>query len=320
MNKIKNQESKIKIITQKLKFFVLSYGFTFCVLAFTLSCFAQDKIVAIVNNDIITQKDLNDFINFMRMQLSAEYKEAELENKVESIKSDLLDRLIEDRIILQEAKKDKLEIDGNKVKEKIDQIKRRYVSDREFQDALSQQGLVQADLESRIREQLLMYNIIDTRIRREILIKPGEVTDFYQQNLEEFRIPEQREFNFIIVADKDLSREVFNNLKDNQDFAGVAKKYSLAVEKSSAKKGQELREDIERAIFTLNLGESSEPTEIEDSFYIFKLVNIIPSRQQVLSEAQDRIYAFLFEMKMQEGLTRWLGGLKEHSYIKILED
>jgi len=35
-------------------------------------CFAQDKIVAVVNDEIITQKDLNDFVNFMRMQLSIE--------------------------------------------------------------------------------------------------------------------------------------------------------------------------------------------------------------------------------------------------------
>jgi len=42
--------------------------FAFCFFTFALTCFAQDKIIAIVNKDIITQKDLNDFINFMRVQ------------------------------------------------------------------------------------------------------------------------------------------------------------------------------------------------------------------------------------------------------------
>ncbi len=63
--------------------------------------FAQDKIAAIVNNDIITQKDLDDFLNFMRIQLSQDYSGKELENKIQAMKPDLLDRLIEDRLILQ---------------------------------------------------------------------------------------------------------------------------------------------------------------------------------------------------------------------------
>ena len=68
-------------------------------------CYAQDKIVAVVNNDIITRKDLSDFMNFMRMQLSHQYKGKELDAKVAETKRGLLDKLIEDHLILQEAKK-----------------------------------------------------------------------------------------------------------------------------------------------------------------------------------------------------------------------
>src|SRR3989338_6450398 len=67
--------------------------------------FAQDKIVAIVNNEVITQKDLDDFLNFMRMQYAQELKGRELENKIQSMKIVLLDKLIEDRLMLQDAQK-----------------------------------------------------------------------------------------------------------------------------------------------------------------------------------------------------------------------
>ena len=119
-------------------------------------CFAQDKIVAVVNNEIITQKDLNDFVNFMRMQLSIELTGEQLEQKIQSMKADLLNKLIEDRIILQEAKKNKVLVDENRVKAKIDEIKGHYGREAEFQAALVQQGLAQADLELRLREQLLI--------------------------------------------------------------------------------------------------------------------------------------------------------------------
>ena len=311
---------KTKNSAQNLKFWILFFALAFCILCLAPCSFAQDKIVAIVNNDVITQKDLDDFINFMRMQLAAEYKGEELENKIQSMKSDLLDKLIEDRLILQEANKNNIKIDEDRVKVKINEIKKHYSSDSEFQSELSQRGLVQADIESKIREQLLMYNIIDLKIRSKIIIKPTEVTEFYQKNTEEFVLPEQREFEPITLGEEKFAKEIYNNLKNGQKLEDLIMRYSLSVNKVKAIKGEQLRKDIEDVVFKMKPGEVSEPIKIEDKYYLFKLDSIIPPSQQKLSEVQDRIYAFLFNKKMQEELIKWLDEIKAHSYIKILQD
>ncbi|MCM8781050.1 MAG: SurA N-terminal domain-containing protein, partial [Candidatus Omnitrophica bacterium] len=108
---------------------VLMTSYISFLFSFIPTCFAQNKIVAIVNNDVITQKDLEGFINFARIQLAAEYQGEELENKVQSLRPDLLDRLIDDRLLLQEAKNNNIKIDETRIKAKIEQIKRRYASD-----------------------------------------------------------------------------------------------------------------------------------------------------------------------------------------------
>ena len=288
-------------------------------LATSYELFAQDKIIAIVNKDIITQKDLNDFINFMRVQLATEYKGEQLETKIQSMKLDLLDKLIEDRLILQEAKKDNIGIDPDRIKAKINEIKKHYGSDTEFQNAIAKQGLVQADIEAKIREQLLMYSVIDIEIRSKIIIKPGEVTDFYQENTEKFILPEQREFESVTVDNENLANEVFDQLKSGQELQDVANRYSLTVNKFSCVRNGQLRKDIEDTVFKINLAQISTPVKIENNYYIFKLNNIIPPRHQNLSEVQDEIYSMLFNKKMQEALTKWLDELKERSYIKILQ-
>jgi parvulin-like peptidyl-prolyl isomerase len=320
MHKVKTKNSEVKIIIKNLKFYILCCIFVFYAFSFALTCFGQDKIVAIVNNDVITQKDLSDFVNFMRVQLAAEYKGEELENKIQSMKLDLLDKLIEDRLILQEAKKNDIKIDDSRIRARIDEIRKRYASDMEFQEALDRQGLVQADLELRIREQILMYNIIDMKIRSKILIKPAEITDFYQKNTQEFILPQQREFQTISIGEESLAKEIYNNLKSGQELQDLAKKYSLSVNKIKAEKGGQLRKDIEEIVFKMNPGDVSQPTQIEDQYYIFRLDNIIPPTQQSLSEVQDKIHAFLFNKKMQEEMTKWLDELKVTSYIKILQD
>lgn len=293
--------------------FILAYSLQLTILN---SLFAQDKIVAIVNGDIITQKDLNDFLNFMRVQLATELKGKELETKIQSMKLDLLDKLIEDRLILQEAKKAKVIIDEDRVKAKIREIRERYPSDREFQKLLAQQGLVQADLEAKIREQLLMYNIVEIEIRSKIVINPGEVTDFYQNNTQEFRLPEQREFEAIKIEDENIVKGISDSLKKDEPLEDLIKKYSLEVNRLNAIEGQ-LRSDIANIVFKLKPDELTQPQKLQDGYYIFKLNRIIPPQQQGLCDVQDKIYNFLFDRKMQEELTRWVDELKEHSYIKI---
>ena len=287
---------------------------------FWVSSFAQDKIVAIVNNDIITQKDLNDFISFMRVQLFTEYKGGQLENKIQSMKLDLLNKLIEDRLILQEAKKSNIRIGQDRIKARIDEIKRQYPAERDFQNALAQQGFVQADIESKIKEQLLMHTIIEIKIKSKIVISPSEVTDFYQENIEKFILPEQREFESLTIADENTAKGISESLKRGEKLEETANKYSLLINKFSALRGGQLKKDIEEEVFKLNSGEISLPIKIQNNYYIFKLNNIIAPHQQNLSEAQDSIYAFLSDKKIQEALMRWLDELRAQSYIKIMQE
>lgn len=282
--------------------------------------FAQDKVAAIINNDIITQKDLNDFLNFMRVQLSAEYKGEQLENKIQSMKLDLLGKLIEDKLILQEARNQKIIIEESRIKAKIDEIRNRIGSDAEFQKSLKQQGLVQADLEKKIKEQLLMYGIIDYKIRSKIVVDPSEVTEFYGRNKEEFISREQREFEAIAVEDEQTAMKISSELKEGQPIAAVAEKYKAEITKFNVGRYEELKKEITSAISGLNINEASNPVKSENKFYIFVLTKIIPFRQHSLDEAKDSIQNFLFERKMQEKLGEWLDELKKRSYIKILSD
>ena len=282
--------------------------------------YAQDKVVAIVNNEIITQKELNDFFNFIRLQYSREFKGKALEEKIGSMKQDLLKRLIEDRIMLQKAKEEKITIDPAKIMSKINEIKKRYALESDFERDLAGQGLVQADLENKIREQMLTYTIIDQKVRSKIVLRPDEITNYYNQNKRQFLKPEQRILSVIILQDEGLAKTVSYQLQLGTKIDDLAGKYSFTTDILTASQGQELRSEIEDTVFKLGIGEVSGPVKVDQQYYIFKLDNIIGSQQLNLAQAQDKIQAFLFEKKLQEALVRWLDELKIQSYIKILEN
>lgn len=296
--------------------------FIFCLFmtvlpAVTALTYAEDKIVAIVNREIITQKDLDDFMNFMYLQLSAKYQGKELEDKMNGVKPDLLNRLIEDKLILEEAKKENIQVDEARVKAKISEIKSNYPSEAEFQDALVKQGLTQADIEKRIREQLLIFEIIDLQIRKKIIVSPKEVTDFYEEHKEEFVQPETRRVNSLITKNEVLANKVISSLGQGADLDKISKEYSLELNDLGAVKKGQLVKEIEDVIFNMDVGSISQAIKVGDAYYIFKLGEILPLKKYNLVEVQEEIYYRLYELKMQEGLTQWLEDLRKKAYVEI---
>ena len=310
------EPSKVKSSMKKAKFLILICTFTFYLSPITFYSYAQDKIIAIVNNEIVTQKDLDEFIYFVRLQFSSEYQGKELEDKIQSLKADLFKKLIEDKIILQEAKKNKLNLDEDRIKAKMDEVKKRYSSLEEFQQALAKDGLVPADIERKMRDQLLMITIVDEKVRRKIIVTPSEVSDYYQSNKQEFELGQQREIEAVLINDENTAKSVNAQLKKEIPLDDLVNTYSLTVNKLKVTKN-ELRPEIEKAVFSLGLNQISEPVKSEEGFYVFRLNKIIPPRQQDLSEAQDQINSLLFNQKMKVELNKWLEGLKKKSYIKI---
>lgn len=303
---------------RRIKLMVLIFMFL-SLAAYSIS-FAEDKIIAIVNNEVITSKDLNDFQNFMRMQLASEYKGKELETKVQSMKLDLLSRLIEDRLILQEAKKLKVQANKSRISGRITEMKKRYGSEIEFQNSLRQQGMTQADLETKISEQFMMYGIIEIKVRSKVTISPAEINNFYNQHKQDFVTSEEREVSVVSISSENMAKEIARSLKSFQNLSDLANKYGLSQEQMKVSKNGQLSKEVEEVIFKLNLNDISEPVKVQTNYYIFQVNNIIPPKAQTVMEARDNISSYLFTKKMQESLVKWIDELKKHSYIKIFQN
>jgi parvulin-like peptidyl-prolyl isomerase len=287
--------------------------------AFPPACLPQDKVVAVVNDEIITQKDLDGFISFMRVQLAREYSQDRLEQKIDTMKQDLLQRLIEDRLILQEARKSNIAVDKNRIKAKIAELKRAHNSEREFQEFLIRQGVTESDLEQKMRDQMMTYEIIETKIKNKIVVKPSEITEYYSANPGQFFVPEQREFISIVVEDQALAQKISVDLKAGKAAEGVAVEYSAKPNTFTAKKGGELKAEIENVVFALNLNDVSDAVKIDNAYYVFKLLTIVPESKQELIEAQNAINRMLLDKKMQESMIEWIDQLKKKAYINIMQ-
>lgn len=288
--------------------------------ALSSKIYATDKIIAVVNNEVITQKDLNDFLHFMRIQLSRDYSGRELEEKIQSMKLSLLDKLIEDRLILQEATREKIKIDDSRVKAKISEIKKNFTTEQDFENDIAKEGLTQADIEKKIKDQFLTYYTVETKIKSKIRVTPEEVTKFYNENINEFKTPDVRKLKTISFDNGGVAESFSYDLRTGQSVEDLATRYPFKIDDLEVSHEGELRKDIEDVVFKLNIGDSSSPIKVNDKYIIFSLAEIIPSKKLPLSEAQDKIQTFLYNQKSQQEMAKWIDELKAKSYIKITQN
>ncbi|MCM8770556.1 MAG: peptidyl-prolyl cis-trans isomerase [Candidatus Omnitrophica bacterium] len=289
----------------------------FSILCLTQGIGAQDKIVAVVNREIITQSDVNNFSKFIRMQLATQYHGKDLEEKFFEIMPRILERLIEDKLIIQEAKKEGIKIDEARIKAALEEMKRQYPSENAFREDIVRQGLTQADIEDKIRNQLMMQAIIEIKIRNKIRINPKEVTDFYQQHQDELNKPASRDVLSISIPDAVTARRVWEDLKKKDDFSEVAHSYNLQVNELGQIQPGQLKKELDEIISLLAVGEISDIVKFDNKFYIFKLQRINPPQKRSFEEVRQDIYNYIFEQKMQDAMDKWLNELKAKAYIEI---
>jgi peptidyl-prolyl cis-trans isomerase SurA len=305
MNNI-NQEKTVKKIL-----LLVSLALFMC----TCNSYAiEDKVVAIVNNEVITKAELDVYINLLKMQIgeSGWQQYGMTQRKV-------LEDLIEKRLIVQEAKNKKIQADERIVESRLAKMEKGFSSSGEFSDFLRQQGLSLSELEGHVKEQILGEKLINSQIRSMIFINPSEVTDYYRNHTSDFCFPERVQVDSIFTEGEDAIKEAYGKLESGADFPQIQKQYSQRSNLGLIDKGQ-LRPEIEGVIFSLEVGKFSEPFPTREGYYIFLVREKLPPSQKKLTDVQPEIYNMLWEEKFNTKLKQFIQELKEKAYIVIKDE
>ncbi len=287
----------------------------------------EDAIIAVVNDELITLKDLRDYIQSTYVSLVAEgMPDAQLKKVMGDLEVNGINKLIEDKLILSKANEIGIIVRDKLVDERVEKIKKKYASEQAFMDSLIQNGATLTDLRNKILNQLKIQFVIEHEIKSKIYVNPQEVTEFYENNMSDFQRPDRVDLDSIYIASngnmkqaRARSEEAAKLLAEGKDFKEVSAKYSDAPSIGIVERGQTLP-TIEKTIFNLAEGEVSEAVEIEGAgIYIFKLIRRTPARNASLEEVKNSISQRLEQKKFKEAILRWLKKLKEDAYIEIKE-
>ncbi len=318
--------------------FVVVIGFSISKGAITCQADVVDRVLAIVNNEIITLSDLNlhygPYLNDIKERGYSLEQQRELLFKA---REKVLDEIIRQKLTGQAIKRSKVTVAEKQIVDEIERIKNTYgYADAEFIEALHNQGLTLDGYRKRLEERLLRENLINLEVVSKIVITPGDIQAYYEEHSDLYAGKKQYHLlNIIMPVAPDDEEElkqgiqqkmemVLERLKKGQSFETLAKTYS---ESPFASEGgdlglfnfDQLSPQIQEALKGLKAGEYTSILDTEQGYQIFFIENIVSAKGKSLAEAapeiQEKVYKTIVDQKFQE----WIDNLRKRSHIKIMK-
>jgi len=312
----------------------LRLGLSFLLLFFTVAFLYDqevvEEIVAIVNDDIITLSEYRAEFQANYQALRAQLQGEEFDRQYDFLKKNLLNQMITDVLLMQEAKKMEDFNVEEQMKIYVDNLKKEnnIESDEEFIRILRQQGMDYDEWRKMLRNNLLKEAVIVSQVHRSIVVDESEIVNYHKSHPEEFTEPPEYTLKAIYISSDNeveaVKREIVEKIAAGEDFGSLASQYSTGPEKDadgdlgSFKQG-ELAKDLEEAVEKLKVGEITPWIQFRDGWYLLKLVEKKESRLQEFEEARRQIEQRLFNQKAQKRFEEFMKELRAKSYIKILK-
>lgn len=301
--------------------------------AFLASGQVVEEIVAVVNDDIITLSQYRQYYDQTYQMLRAQFQGEEFETQLSQAKSQILDTMITDLLLLQQAKKRQLSA-GEEVKNYIDRLKREnnIETDAQFRQALLQQGVSYDQFVKQIEEGLLRQILISIEVDRTIVVDEAEGINYHKQNPQEFTEPEEYKLRAIYLSTEIRTAEELEAKKEEvsarlgagEDFTTLASESGDSPLKDNQgdlgfiKQG-ELDPALGAAVAKLQAGEATPWVQAKNGWYILKLEEKKESRLKPFEEVRNEIYDNIFRERRMKKLTEYLTELKAKNYIKIIK-
>ncbi len=291
-----------------------------------------DQIVAEVNGEIITYSELKRILDPIYAQYSKVYGGEDLISRVRMARTEALNQLIENKLVLQEAKAQGLEMNEDAVTERLKEIKGRFPNEETFLETLKKEGTSYDSFVSQVKDQLLIKALVGREVTSRVIVSPKEVKEFYELHKEKFSEGEKVHLFHIMVKkdpqnlflSEETARQLLKKVKDGEDFQQLAKNYS---EGPNADKGGDLGfvqpgqliPQLSDAAFKIAVGQTSDLIDVQGAYHILWVKEKTQSEIKSLDQVERQVEDAVFRQKATEMNQKWISSLREKAFISVFE-
>ncbi len=277
-------KKRLKLITYMLVFVFLVTG-------------CGSKVVATINGEKITEEKLNTRLEQMAAFYGYDLNSEEGENIKSFLQGQVLETMIQETVILQAAKKEKVSYDKNALKEEMKKAKENFSSEKNYQEYLNKYKLSEKDLKEMIYKSMLIEKLFKEKTK-DITKGTGDAQEYYNEDPEEFKVPEQVKVRHILVKTEAEAQDILAALNKGEDFVKLVKEKSIdpAAKQNEGlydyfTKDANFVDEFKDAAFAIKkVGEYTKtPVKTTHGYHIIKLEGREEEKQLTFDEVKQRI-------------------------------
>lgn len=274
-----------------------------------------DRIVAVVNGEIITFQDLQQRVRMVTGQTPDPGAVGEAMPQV-------LESMIDDIILRQEAQRLKIEVSDSEVENEIRQFKvRRRLSEDEFERSLRLQGLTQEQFKEQSRQDIVKHKMLGYMVRRKVVVTQEEIDAYVEKNRAELTTERTVDMQLLVSVDADRAEALFDELNGGGiSFDEAVERYSVGPKVNNGVmtdvRWREMDEPWRVALRDLNAGEMSKPFMIQDKWVILKLLDRRDGAKQEQAAVEDEVREAIMRPKLEERFKEYMSGLRAKAIIQ----
>jgi peptidyl-prolyl cis-trans isomerase SurA len=294
----------------------------------------SNRVVAMVNNDVITLYELNNRIRELTGKSSDEIKAQDEEQFIE-IRRQTLDDLITKKIAQEQVQELKIQISEEDIDSYIENIKKaNKLTQEDLIAGLKQEGITLEGYRKEIREEMERSELIDYEVKSKAVILEDQLLKYYQGHLDEYKVEERVQIAgiFLMIKDQDNKDElaeltkkgedILARLKNGEDFGALAKEYSQGPGADEGGelgeyKGDEIDPELKKVIDGLSEGNISNLITGESGIQIIKLIKRAGGNIKPFEEVKSKINETIYNEELNKRYSVWIKDLREKSYTKI---
>lgn len=292
-------------------------------------------IVAKVNGVGLTQGEFDRNWQFFLQRSGIPVGHADKDGKVLEFRKQVLERLVDEELLFQEAKTAKVLPDKGAIDAEVEKARAQFPTPEAFKEALVKNSLTEEELRAVFTRNLGIQGFVEKVVAKDVTVSDAEVHDFYTGNKEKFETPEQARARHILVtveekadektrlAAKAKAEDLLAQLKAGANFEELAKKNSDCP---SAPQGGDLGmfghgqmvPEFDQAAFALNPGELSGVVTTKFGYHIIKLEEKKPAGTIAEAEVAPNIREYLATQKTGEAVEKRLVKIREKAKVELL--
>jgi len=295
-----------------------------------------EKIAAVVGDDIVLSSEVEEHAGPFMTEIAAIANPTQRAARAQALRREILDRLVDERLIIQQAAELKLTVSSEDIDRSIEQIKRENggLTDAQLSSELVKAGQTMASYRQEIKKQIMRYRVLNIAVGSKVTVSDADVENYYNGHMRSGDHVQVRASHIFVAipdaadavtlkAKEKFAHDLLERAQKGEDFAKLAKDFSQdpATRDEGGDLGyfgrDMLPKPIEEMVFSMKIGEVRGPVRADRGFHVIKLIDRRVKEVKPLADVKEELRNQLRQKEMERQTKNYLTDLRKKTLVDV---